>query len=465
MANHTADPGPADPGAAASWLNLDALSPVLWNLLLFTVIVVVGYAIGRGGRAVYGRAIRTAPTSGQLLMGKLMVLASVTVALFMALRLVYNLEPLSLLATLGVVSLALGFGLQNTVANLAAGVGLTLDKPFEVGDRIRIGETWGDVVTIGLRSTRIVTVNGDLVVVPNSLLDTRELWNYTYQEHPKFRLDIPIGISYTSSIPLAESLMLEVARSDDRVLSYPEPHVRAKELADNGVMLELRVWISRAQLRPAVRDRMIRGIKERFDAQGVHFPYPQRTISYEKDIPKAAETPEFLKGNASEKPVVLVCTRSRQSAQAMAPGVTAFVEKLGARMVVLHARPVTQTMNPYEAQAALNVYLDRANKIGIPARAISEIGDLPTVLRRVVRETGAKLVIFGRPQTRWHGVGWVRSEVGGAQAASPVPVVIVDTDGEVPEEVLQRWREHLFPPDADDDGAGTPDEPSNKQPE
>ncbi len=445
MTNHTVDLTPLP-----SWFSTKGLEDILWNVLLFAVIVVVGYLIGRGGRAIYSRALRSAPTSGQLLMGKLMVLTAATVSLFMALRLVYNIEPLSLLATLGVVSLALGFGLQNTVANLAAGVGLTLDKPFEVGDRIRIGETWGDVVTIGLRSTRILTVNGDLVVVPNSLLDTRELWNYTYQQHPKFRLDIPIGISYTSSIPLAESLMLETARGDDRVLAYPEPHVRAKELADSGIMLELRVWISRAQLRPAVRDRMIRGIKERFDAQGVHFPYPQRTISYEKDIPKAAETPAFLKGNASDKPVVLVCTRSRQSAQAMADGVIHFVERLGARMVVLHARPATQTMNPYDAQAALNVYLDRAQKVGIPARAVSEIGDLPSVLRRVVRESGAKLVLFGRPQTRWHGVGWVRSEVGGAQAASPVPVVIVDTDGAIPDEVLERWKAHLYPPDEDD---------------
>ncbi len=441
MGNHTTPLTPLP-----DWLSTDGLEHVLWNLLVFTLIVVVGYLIGRGGRALYSRFLHAAPTSGQLLMGKLMVLTSASVALFMALRLVYNIEPLSLLATLGVVSLALGFGLQNTVANLAAGVGLTLDKPFEVGDRIRIGETWGDVVTIGLRSTRILTVNGDLVVVPNSLLDTRELWNYTYQEHPKFRLDIPIGISYTSSIPLAESLMLAAARTDEQVLAYPEPHVRAKELADNGVMLELRVWISRAQLRPAVRDRLIRGIKERFDAQGVHFPYPQRTISYEKDIPKAAETPAFLKGGASEKPVVLVCTRSRQSAEAMADGVMEFVDKLGARMVVLHARPATQTMNPYDAQAALNIYLDRAQKAGVPARAISEIGDLPGVLRRVVRETGAKLVLFGRSQTRWRGVGWVRSEVGGAQAASPVPVVIVDTDGVVGDDVLERWREHLYPP-------------------
>ncbi len=449
MANHTTELRPLP-----DWFSTEGLGEVLWNLLLFALIVIVGYLIGRTGRALYSRALRVAPTSGQLLMGKLMVLTSASVALFMALRLVYNIEPLSLLATLGVVSLALGFGLQNTVANLAAGVGLTLDKPFEVGDRIRIGETWGDVVTIGLRSTRILTVNGDLVVVPNSLLDTRELWNYTYQEHPKFRLDIPIGISYTSSIPLAESLMLAAARHDDRVLAYPEPHVRAKELADNGVQLELRVWISRAQLRPAVRDKLLRAIKERFDEHGVHFPYPQRTISYEKDLEPAAPTPDFLKGEASSKPVVLVCTRSRQSAEGMAEGVIRFVDELGARMVVLHARPATQTMNPYDAQAALNFYLDRAQKAGVPARAVSEIGDLPAVLPRIVRESGAKLVLFGRSQTRWRGPGWVRSEVGAAQTASPVPVVVVDTDGALPMDALERWREHLYPPrpaDPDED--------------
>lgn len=452
MANHTAN-DTRDGGSPdwSDWLQWDWIGESVWQGLIFVGIIVGGYLAGKLFRWLFEKTLRGYPTSAQLLVGKLMIVTLTSAAALLAMNVVYEVRPFSLLATLGIVSLALGFGLQNTVANLAAGVGLTLDKPFNVGDRIRVGETWGDVTAIGLRSTRILTVNGDLVVIPNSILDTRELWNFTYDGNTKFRLDLPISVSYESSVPLAESLMLKAARSHPQVVAYPEPVVRHMGFGDSSVNLQLRCWISRAQNRPAIRDRLFRSIQELFNEEGVTFPYPQRTVSYLKELEHPSPTPDFLKGEASSKPVVLVCTRSREAARAMAEQVVEFVERLDARMVVLHVRKAQQAMSPYEAQAAVNIYMDHAQRRNIPVRGQTEVGDFPKVLKQVVRETGAKLVLFGKPHTRWLGVGWVRSEVQEAKLNSPVPVVLVDTHETIPEELVQEWHDFLHPPDKEDE--------------
>ncbi len=444
MANHT-----ALEQAAPDWLSRDAVLDAALNVVYFVLIMAAAYALGRGLRYVYDHSHRKRMTSAQVLFGKIMVLTVMVLGFLVALGLVYRVEPLSLIATLGVASLALGFGLQNTVANIAAGIGLAMDKPFDVGDRIQIGETWGDVITVGLRSTRIMTVRGDLVVVPNSMLDTREMWNFTYGGNPRYRLDLPVGISYESSIPLAESLMLEAARADAGVLDYPEPVVRVMGYGESQIDMQLRVWMSQARARPAVRDRLLRDIKERFDEDGVHFPFPQRTISRLEDIPKPSATPEFLLGEASSRPVVLVVTRDRQAASQMAKGIVDVVRRLEARMVVLHVRKPTHAISSTDGQAALNIYLNEARRAGVIAKAETEVGDLPTVLRQVVREENAKLVLFGRPQTRAMGVGWIRSEVAAARQQSPVPLLTVGSHGEVPETWIETWRSHLHPAPAE----------------
>ncbi len=441
MANHT-----ALEQARPDWLSRDALLEAFVNVLTFVAIMLAAYLLGRGLRYLYDHSHRKRMTSAQVLFGKIMVVSVVTFGFFVALGLVYRVEPLSLVATLGVASLALGFGLQNTVANMAAGIGLAVDKPFDVGDRIQIGETWGDVLTVGLRSTRIMTVNGDLVVVPNSMLDTRELWNFTYGGNPRYRLDLPVGVSYESSIPLAESLLLEAARAEDGVLDYPEPVVRVMGFGNSSIDLQLRVWISQARARPAVRDRLLRDVKRRFDEDGVIFPFPQHTISRHENLPEAAPTPPFLLGEASQKPVILVVTRGRESARAMAAGIVDVVRRLDGRMVVLHVRKPTYAMSIQDGQGALNIYLNEAHKAGVTAKAETEVGDLPKVLRQVVREENAKLVLFGRPQTRAMGVGWIRSEVAAARQQSPVPLLTVGSHGEIPDEWIETWRKHLHPP-------------------
>ncbi len=483
LANHTAEATPghngtseaaqgagAQDGAGAGWLPdwinaglVEDIERIGLNLLWLVLFVVGGWLAGRLIRWAYDQTYRAEPTSGRLLFGKFLVVGATTVGASLALSVVYNVNPLNLFATLGILSLALGFGLQNTVANLAAGIGLTMDKPFDVGDRIEVGQTWGDVVSIGLRSTRILTTSGSHVVIPNAILDTQEVWNHTHHGNTHMRLEVPFGISYESSVPLAEALALKAARGHPAVLAYPEPVVRMRGFADNSVNLELRCWIDRATRKPAVVDRILRDIKDAFDEGGVAFPFPQRTISYLADLEHPAPTPDHLKGEAARKPVVVVCTRGRQAAQALSDTVVNFVAKLDARMLVLHVRPPQQAFHPGDGEAAVNLYMAKAQRQGVPASGTLEVGDFAPTLNRIAREAGAKLVVLGATHTSRVSLGWMRNEIQQIRDSCASPVVVLGASDEN-EALVEQWRAAMHPVEADanhaPDEVAPPDRPS-----
>ncbi len=442
LANHTRDNAFDRLRSGGSDWGVSFLEGML-DLLVLILLVLSGWLIGRFARAIYNRSRRAEPTSGSILMGKTMVIVAVVGMAGFALTRVYDMNLVSLFATLGIVSLALGFGLQNTVANLAAGVALSFDRPFQVGDRIRVGSTWGDVITIGLRSTRIRTTSGEVVAVPNAVLDTQEVWNNTDSAQTGLRLEIPIGISYQSSIPLAESCVLSVARKHRKIQAFPEPVVQVKGFGDNSIDLELRAWIAEARDKARVEDQLLRGIKHEFDAQGVHFPFPQRTVSYLNDLDQPAETPEHLIGEHATRPAVLVCTRDVSSAKLMGHKVVDFVKRLEARLVVLHVRPRTQAFKTSDAEAALNHYLAMAAQAGVPARARSEIGDLVEQMLVVAKEEGVRLVIFGQSKSR---MSWLRHEVSDAAKASPAPVLPLQVDVNLDDAFVTRWRKKIEEP-------------------
>lgn len=414
----------------------------LMDVLTFLAFVAIAYLFGRGVRALVARFQPGAPTSGRILAGKAILLFAVLLGIATGLRVAYQADLGATVAALGLVSLALGFGLQNTVANLAAGVSLSLDKPFEVGDRIQVGETWGDVVGIGLRSTRIRTTSGQYVVVPNAILDTREVWNNTYGTSSSIRVEIPVSVSYDSSLLLAEELALKAARSCHEVLAYPAPVVRVRRLADSGVDLEIRCWIHHAGDKALVVDRLLRDIKASYDRDGVHFPFPQRTIGYAKDLAPAAPTPAHLEAAAVRKPLVMVVTRSVEGARRFAETASEFVLRVQGAMLVLHVRPPYLAPERVEGEQAVNVYLEAASRRGVAARGRLEVGGLPQLVASTAKAEGAELVLFGRATGHAQGL-FGRDEVQRAKQDSPVPFLSMTPDQLLREEVVEHWKVKL----------------------
>ena len=192
-----------------------------------------------------------------------------------------NIMPF--IAGAGVAGIAIGFAAKDTLSNVIAGILLILDRPFEVGDRIEVwsapanAATWGDVLHIGLRATKIRTTDNIVIIIPNNEIMMRDIINYTTHTE-EIRVRIPIGIAYDSDVKRAKEIITEIALELDWVMRQPPPKVVVKSFGDSAVNLEARVWISRPRKRMDTISHITDRVKEAFQQEGIEIPYPKRDI-------------------------------------------------------------------------------------------------------------------------------------------------------------------------------------------
>ncbi len=176
------------------------------------------------------------------------------------------------LAGLGVIGLALAFAAQDSVANVISGIIIFWDKPFEVGDWIKVEEQFGRVNNITLRSTRIRTPRNTYVVIPNKAIIDAVLENLS--QHGELRVDVAVGIAYKEDILTARRVLLEAVSGIDTVKSEPAPDVVVQELGDSSVNLQVRVWIESARDRQGTYFKAIEAAKLALDRAGIEIPFP-----------------------------------------------------------------------------------------------------------------------------------------------------------------------------------------------
>ncbi len=195
-----------------------------------------------------------------------------------------GINVMPFVAGAGVMGVALGFAAKDTLSNLIAGVLLIIDRPFEVGDRIEVwrapagSATWGDVIGIGLRATKIRTTDNIVIIIPNNEIMTRDIVNYTII-NTKIRVRVNVGIAYDADLALAKQTVLGVAGEIDWIAREPAPKVVVRSFGESSVELQLRVWIPDARRRMDTISEVTDRIKERFDEQGIEIPYPKRDIT------------------------------------------------------------------------------------------------------------------------------------------------------------------------------------------
>ncbi|HUI05447.1 MAG TPA: mechanosensitive ion channel domain-containing protein [Verrucomicrobiae bacterium] len=187
-----------------------------------------------------------------------------------------NLNSLTVLA--GALGVGIGFGLQNIVSNFVSGLILLTERPIEIGHRVDVGGTVGDIVRIGGRSTTIVTNDNITIIVPNSEFISGRVTNWSIGD-PKVRFRVPVGVSYGSDPRLVEKLLLEAAAANPHVLIDPAPTVRFVEFGDSSLNFELRVWSIDMVTRPgALRSELNFTISDKFKEHGIEIPFPQRDV-------------------------------------------------------------------------------------------------------------------------------------------------------------------------------------------
>jgi len=193
-----------------------------------------------------------------------------------------NITPF--LAGASVAGIAIGFAAKDTLSNLIAGVLLIIDRPFEMGDRIEVwtapknSATWGDVVDIGIRATKIRTTDNIVVVIPNNEIMKRDIINYTTMTS-EIRVRIPIGIAYDADIGMAKNIIAAVSLELDWVMKAPPPKIVVRTFGESSVNLEARVWISNPRRRMDTISHITDRVKTEFDAAGIEIPYPKRDIT------------------------------------------------------------------------------------------------------------------------------------------------------------------------------------------
>ena len=185
----------------------------------------------------------------------------------------------SLATIAAAATLAIGFAMQDVIRNFVAGVFIFTDRPFRIGDWIEWDGHSGIVEDISLRVTRVRTFDNELLTVPNGDLSDGVIKNPVAND--RLRLRVPFGIGYDDDVPRAMEIIHATAADHPDILTEPEPTVRLTELGDSAVVLQSRIWIadpSRSDF-TRIRGEYVADVKERFDAEGIEFPFPQRDLS------------------------------------------------------------------------------------------------------------------------------------------------------------------------------------------
>ena len=186
-----------------------------------------------------------------------------------------------LIACFSAGAAAIALALKDSLSNIASGIILLFSRPFVTGDFIEFGSNMGNVQQVDLMHTKVMTLDHKCIMIPNSLISSMEVVNYT--SLPQRRIDITVPIGYDADIEEVKGIILDTVSGDDRVLSEPDaPFVRIKEFSESSVNFIVRVWVNADDYWPVYYDLM-ENIKTTLDKNGIQIPYNQLDVHLVKN--------------------------------------------------------------------------------------------------------------------------------------------------------------------------------------
>ncbi|MGD8595227.1 MAG: mechanosensitive ion channel family protein [Gammaproteobacteria bacterium] len=251
---------------------------LVFKILLFIVIVFGFRKLAGFVQSIVERALEKSHLKLSELLRRMVVSIVRNIIIVLGVLIALSQVGISLgplLAGLGVVGFVVGFALQDSLSNFAAGMMILMYRPFDVGDLIEAGGVVGKVSHMSLVNTTILTVDNQTIVVPNNKIWGDVVRNVTAQTMR--RIDMVFGVSYTDDIPKTERVLQEILDSHEKVLADPAPIVRLHELADSSVNFVVRPWVNKEDYWDVYWD-VTRAVKMRFDEEGISIPFPQRDV-------------------------------------------------------------------------------------------------------------------------------------------------------------------------------------------
>jgi potassium efflux system protein len=218
-----------------------------------------------------------------------------------------NLTQITVLA--GAFGVGIGFGLQSMVNNFVSGLILLFERPIHVDDTVEMGDLLGKVRRIGIRASVVRTWEGADIIVPNSQFISEKVTNWTLSDQLR-RIDMPVGVSYSSEPQKVIKTLEAVASAHPRVLKDPPPQALFVGYGDSSINFELRAWTDQFDTWPRIRSDLAVALYDAVHAAGMSFPFPQREVRLLADSPAGSRaspkspvtSPEGGAGEGSDEP-------------------------------------------------------------------------------------------------------------------------------------------------------------------
>jgi small conductance mechanosensitive channel len=259
------------------WLQVQDIATA-WGLKVIAAVAIfiigrwVAMLVRRGVRRVMDRAKVEPIITG--FVSSIVYIALLAFVVVAALGQI-GIQTTSFIAILGAAGLAIGLALQGSLANFAAGFLMIIFRPFKVGDFIEGAGVAGVVREIQIFTTTLKSPDNKTIIIPNAKLSGDNIINYSAEATR--RVDMTVGVAYDADLAKVKDVLNDIISKDARILSDPPPQVAVAELADSSVNLVVRVWTSTGDYWNVKCDAT-ETIKNRFDAEGIGIPFPQRDI-------------------------------------------------------------------------------------------------------------------------------------------------------------------------------------------
>ncbi len=256
------------------------------SLIMLIIVIVIFILISKMTRNIFLNQIFTRLRLDE---GTAFTLTRVTHYLIMLMGCIVafqfvGIDLSGLMVIFGALSVGIGFGLQNLTLNFISGLILLVERPIRVGDRVTVGEIEGDVIEINIRSTIIRSLNNISIIVPNSEFMSAQVINWSHGEL-KIRIDIDVGVSYSSDLDAVLQCLNEVAQESKDVLKKPPHEVLHMGFGDSAWDMRIRAWISNPKRHNYIRSDLHCAIIKKFRYHDIEIPFPQRDLNLRSPLP------------------------------------------------------------------------------------------------------------------------------------------------------------------------------------
>jgi potassium efflux system protein len=198
-----------------------------------------------------------------------------------------GVELSKLTVIVGGLGVGIGFGLQNVVNNFVSGLILLFERPIQVGDSVQLPDVWGSVKRIGIRASVIRTFDGAEVIVPNGMLISEKVTNWTLSDKRR-RIEVDVGVVYGTPAQRVIDLLLGVAKANPKVIANPEPRAYFVGFGDSALDFKLRAWSELLDDGYSIRSEITVAVQVALEQAGIGVPFPQRDLHLVSVSPNAA---------------------------------------------------------------------------------------------------------------------------------------------------------------------------------